>query len=940
MNILNILENLPIFEWYFNHKNFILGIISLVLLVILITSVFWQLDEQLDDNFWGLVNKDKCLKDAIIIGSVLIIGMLLNAAGMELKLKLKHMPILLFFYCSILLFFIQWIELVQYKNTRKKIIKITFNIYIKMIECILLILILMNRLESIELVVAVLSIIVIRSFVLILDDDKKLEILNDDLLKKDLPVEEVNQLFPSRKRQLNSICAELNQFSSKQGPYAVAISGKWGTGKTSFINVLKEELKHDEFVYVECAIGYDAKAILNEMSLQIMKKFKENGIFVSQNGIIEQYFKKVSQFTSDMGYNRASKILEGFGSNVSKSYFENKNQMNIELENFYGITKKTIYFVVDDMDRILDSDMKNLLFKVIKESLDLKHCVTLFSVDYEQLSNENMSREFLEKYVNYQYELCDVKYEEIINYYLNVYLTNNFFDELSSKYMKDKSKKIRQYISKESVEIVNNITKQIEKLEDSEESEKNKNRNRIQWLKETEKRLYNRMSNPRKVKRYLDSIEKMVSIADYVWFQNSDFESNEYSKAPWETYIIQIAFLRIFLNETYESMIQAKNFHFFENDEKNNYIVEQVINDLDKESLISGKKREILGELVYNLYIMDVDLYKSTHQRLLEEINSDNMKKENVLSYIQICMGFTIDFDKLNKVLNYVKKNDIEQIYLDDIIMEVISGIKLNDKNLGENKILKTAQIIKNIKDKYLEKINKNIYDSYIEIKQREFIFSYKIYIINSLKLIYNHMDIEINDKVNTIDQLYDYIVKMNRKEPIIHIEENSKKIKYLNEYFKKIRKEIYKIQCDYARKNGLHFLKPVQTMFNVLNILLEEPKSCNKDNNKNQKDVNFSNVDEIIAVLNEVNNIELKTDKQVIDAREKFIEIMRKIEMKFNDYSEVDKKNLVDIMDITYNKLNKEVKNLGGYENEWKHFGIRLFRLKKYLRSDAMEKY
>lgn len=94
MNILNILENLPIFEWYFNHKNFILGIISLVLLVILITSVFWQLDEQLDDNFWGLVNKDKCLKDAIIIGSVLIIGMLLNAAGMELKLKLKHMPIL------------------------------------------------------------------------------------------------------------------------------------------------------------------------------------------------------------------------------------------------------------------------------------------------------------------------------------------------------------------------------------------------------------------------------------------------------------------------------------------------------------------------------------------------------------------------------------------------------------------------------------------------------------------------------------------------------------------------------------------------------------------------------------------------------------------------------------------------------------------------------
>ena len=121
--------------------------------------------------------------------------------------------------------------------------------------------------------------------------------------------------------------------------------------------------------------------------------------------------------------------------------------------------------------------------------------------------------------------------------------------------------------------------------------------------------------------------------------------------------------------------------------------------------------------------------------------------------------------------------------------------------------------------------------------------------------------------------------------------------------------------------------------MFNVFNILLEEPTNYNKDNNRNQKDIDFFKVDEIIAILNRVNDIELKTDKQVLDAREKFIEIMRKIEMKFNDYSEVDKKNLVDIMDFTYNKLNKEVTNLGGYENEWKHFGIRLFRLKKFLR-------
>ena len=44
MNILNILENLPIFEWYFNHKNFILGIISLVLNILMRQSRLSSLD--------------------------------------------------------------------------------------------------------------------------------------------------------------------------------------------------------------------------------------------------------------------------------------------------------------------------------------------------------------------------------------------------------------------------------------------------------------------------------------------------------------------------------------------------------------------------------------------------------------------------------------------------------------------------------------------------------------------------------------------------------------------------------------------------------------------------------------------------------------------------------------------------------------------------------
>ena len=56
---------------------------------------------------------------------------------------------------------------------------------------------------------------------------------------------------------------------------------------------------------------------------------------------------------------------------------------------------------------------------------------------------------------------------------------------------------------------------------------------------------------------------------------------------------------------------------------------------------------------------------------------------------------YKIDFDRLNKVLNFVRKIDIEQTDVNDIIMEVIGGMNLNDYNLRGNKILRTARIIK-----------------------------------------------------------------------------------------------------------------------------------------------------------------------------------------------------------------------------------------------------
>ena len=80
------------------------------------------------------------------------------------------MPMLLFFYGFILITIIQFIEFIIYRNTYTKVIKRTFNIYIGMIEAILLLLMVMNRVEVIEAIAAVLSIVTLKILDVVLDN--------------------------------------------------------------------------------------------------------------------------------------------------------------------------------------------------------------------------------------------------------------------------------------------------------------------------------------------------------------------------------------------------------------------------------------------------------------------------------------------------------------------------------------------------------------------------------------------------------------------------------------------------------------------------------------------------------------------------------------------------------------------------------------------------
>lgn len=269
-----------------------------------------------------------------------------------------------------------------------------------------------------------------------------------------------------------------------------------------------------------------------------------------------------------------------------------------------------------------------MFLNIARMNLNLK---LNYMVDYEQLINENMSREFLEKYISYQYELYEVEFSEMINHYLNIFLKDDFFAD-KSQYIQNQKEIIRSDTRMIITYIRLKINEAIKKLE--EQKNKDNNKQKIEWLNKITEIIKEGTNNPRKVKRYLNNIERMIFIADLVWFRNEDFWTNEYSKASWRKNIIQISFLKIFFKDVYAEMIQAKSFYYFRQKEQSSFIAEYIIDDYNDIRAILDRNEEILEKLVYQMYILDIERDKPEYQLLMEEINSGKMKVDDIQSYI------------------------------------------------------------------------------------------------------------------------------------------------------------------------------------------------------------------------------------------------------------------------------------------------------------------
>lgn len=942
-NILQIIKIEELVNIYFDNRNIILTI----WIIISIIASLYMLKKLKQPN--GMYVLGEATLNIVIIG---IAGLVINTTGLNLDFTVDHMPFLVFTAAVFITLLITGAECIKFRKNCGTVVKSAAKITGYIIECELLLLIIAGRLDYIEFFSAWVGFMALKLLEEHIEKttEEKYETINrSENNRVDCPIMHEQDLFDGRRKQLDSLIRELNQFSGE--PFAIVISGEWGSGKTSLVNVLRNKMEDGEkaeFVEVECGIEYDVKGILNDLSAQIQDVFEKNQFYTGRNSKIGQYFAKVGELVDTVGYSTISKVIKRISEGENTTYLESKKRINQELNAFYKLTRKRIFIIVDNMDRIVDDKMRAIIFTVIRESVTLNNCCTLFMVDYGKLISDYLSREFLEKYVNRHIEINRISFKEIIEHYLNNYLTQEFWADKSA-YIREKEAEAKNKIVAKAEDVLFNLEKQIESTNETAQKE-NKENNRdeglnrqVKILRNAELRLQTRTTNPRKVKRFLDSIEKNITIADILWFQTENSDRNEYSQENWVDIICQVAFLQAFFAEEYDAVLSAKSLVNFKKDQDHSMIVENVIDGFSRYSIGNKKKEEIAEKIIYQLYALNIETDKTAHQQLLEEIDQGRLREEHLPEYINECLGRDLDFTRMEKILDYLEFNQNRYSRnLSEAVLNLVEFISHN-RNFEKEGYIGILERVKKLIDLYkfqgaFDSQQVNLLEHYIQILQTSVIFqnfSNMTYILNVV--FDKRITQEDRMNIDSIDKLYRFVVNENKENPLEGIMITEHKLDSLHKYIYALKDIIQREEYSYAKESLQFFMDKVLNMLKILEIWFGQ-----EDSSESKKIIPHSvkfnseileNSDELLHVL----SIFKKSIKKYADNRnngETFIQLALDIENALcknpNCYGGNEKKVVQELCSIYELLRNDNQKMKQFFGDRWMYVPIRLLLLRQ----------
>ena len=232
-----------------------------------------------------------------------------------------------------------------------------------------------------------------------------------------------------------SLSREIKSYKNEDS-LTIGIVGKWGSGKTSFINMVLENFEeNDDYIIIKFNPWNisSRKQLISDFFLQLSNNIEKKG----SNEIIGAIGKSLgtlSKFFKPLGFipplsvlstirditEKASEFINEYVESEKEDLKSLKDNINNKLTNL----NKKIIIVIDDIDRLCDEEIREM-FQLVKSIADFKNTIYILSYDREIVTKaldktqQGKGEEYLEKIVQVPLVLPYISKNDLDKIFIN-----------------------------------------------------------------------------------------------------------------------------------------------------------------------------------------------------------------------------------------------------------------------------------------------------------------------------------------------------------------------------------------------------------------------------------------------------------------------------------------------------------------------------------------
>lgn len=789
-------------DQYWLYRNNVLWGIGIIFLCIIIGGIC-----RCKENRRYTINK--LLQKSIFAIDFIVIGSILYLLGVTMPIEYAYFNVIVFAFAMGVIIINGIVQMIMFRKIVTPMAQglkyIQYTLFLQ-----LFLLSATYRLDFIEGIVGMSAILSCQLVILAIGKSKA----EEKEISKESDYPNPNLYF-TREKQLEKFVAILEQ--QKSEPYAVMISGEWGSGKSSFAKALERKLDQDDFIWVRAGSEKSVSDIMLNIAEEVLEKLKMNNVYIENSDLIEKYFVAFSGLLEESGFKIFNKFSSLFGIVKNEN---SKDYLNGKLNELSKLNK-TIYLIIDDLDRC-DKDYQIKMFKVIRESTELVNCKTIFLVDRNRFLDDEHNANYIEKYISYTLDLCKVSCQELLEYHVGEFLSNDFFEGLDETLLKNRTiAELQGLVGDFLQNVVEKLNGEIKKAEEEfekkgekeKEAERQYVKDKVEDIKNTVIEIEKNISNSRKVKNYFKGVKRDISNL------NADIGrcSGEFRSEDWIRGIIEVQFVKNILPDLFTEIKMCSCIEEL-GEKYKGYSLDIIWGVYLGLWLNSEKKVAILNNIIYNLDVIDFLHIKTRREKYIEELHSVKANIKNVNQYVECAQSYD-DLYRIVEVCETRKfDKDVDKEKFLDNILKILSDLwcpfKTYDKEFLEfSKHLIDWAVKSGVSEK-----EKRIYTQAGYLIVRRCIIDNSLQFRKILSIFFPVSRIEETWHglaVSDINEFYAELKKIDKQLLFKGLEDETNKLMCIRKYYGNLEAELQKE--DY-KNSGLD----TEKIFTDINLIFE----------------------------------------------------------------------------------------------------------------------